>query len=236
MQSFVIGCMACRGFMEAQDADDGYGVQFGDQNMFGYKQQEWEKFATGTQLLEALGEKEVRGRLKAKEPPLLHEGAALECAERLLLHEQGFLTPEKLGASQGATIKQRLVALGFECDDEMTSLQCARRLLRLREVPLEELLDEEPAANANAHINADAEDNSEESLESRDFRSERKWHLHYNRKGCDSKHRVRRVPWSVGLWDTGSRSSRLARRLAKHNLAQLQTKPFQVRALGMLEH
>lgn len=106
---------------------------------FGYPQREWDTFSTGGDLVAALDEEEIRARLRVLRPPLPHDGCTLECAERLLVHQQGRRTPQALVHAWGVEmIKGRLTALGL--DSQGTSLECAQRLLFLLEnVPLEKL-------------------------------------------------------------------------------------------------
>jgi len=135
--SFVIGCSACLGYADVPQDDlggpDGYA--------FGYPPRDWAAFGTGAELLAAVGEEEVRGRLRAARPQVPQDGLAAECAERLLLREQGARTPQALLASAGgvAQVRQRLAAVGLSCDGQPQ--ECAQRLLFLLEdAPLASLL------------------------------------------------------------------------------------------------
>jgi hypothetical protein len=126
-KSFVLGCTACLGYCEEQEEQEG---REGEWLKFGYPARDFQSFASGEALLSECGEQEIRERLRAKHPPLLSEGAALECAERLLLHETGMLLPEVLLEQLGKdskTLKKRLEALCLKTTG--SPLDLARRLL-----------------------------------------------------------------------------------------------------------
>lgn len=134
--SFVIGCSACLGFGDIEQDDlggpDGY--------EFGFPDRDWRGFLGGRDLLAALGEEEVRERLRALRPSLPHDGSVLECAERLLIREQGVRSPEEVLQMGGniLALKGRLEAVGLSSDGP--PLECAQRLLFLSyDVPLESL-------------------------------------------------------------------------------------------------
>lgn len=138
-KSFVIGCTACLAgatlAMDDSDGPDGDDVEYSEQNMFGYPDRSWHSFADGEALLQELGEDEIRDRLRKRFRKLaspLSEGILLECAERLLLLEQGVESPEALADSVGsALIAERLNAVGLPSDGH--ALLLAQRLLSLRE-------------------------------------------------------------------------------------------------------
>lgn len=134
--SFVLGCSACLGPAADQQADlggpDGYA--------FGYPARDWKAFAGGQELLAAVDAEEVRGRLRALQPPLPHDGSLAECAERLLLREQRVRLPQDVLKMDGSLIvlKRRLEAVGLRSDGP--ALECAQRLLfLLYDVPLDSL-------------------------------------------------------------------------------------------------
>jgi len=80
--SFCIGCTACLGCTELPD-----GVSFNEKNMFGFPERQWKDFCSGLEVLQAIGEEEVRARLKFLEPALVPEQDALSatlCADWLL--------------------------------------------------------------------------------------------------------------------------------------------------------
>mmetsp|Transcript_134429 Transcript_134429/g.218763 ORF Transcript_134429/g.218763 Transcript_134429/m.218763 type:complete len:528 (-) Transcript_134429:114-1697(-) len=133
--SFVIGCSACLGFEDEKQEDLGGPAGYN----FGYPHRDWADFDDGGDLLKKVGEEEVRARLRAVRPPLPADGHAAECAERLLLHEQGVRTPEALlAASSAAALRQRLREAGLSGDGQ--PLECAQRLLFLLvNKPLESL-------------------------------------------------------------------------------------------------
>lgn len=126
-RSFVLGCTACLGDYEATE------LQIGRQpDAFGYPDRAWENFNSGKDLLEEVGEAEIRDRLRARVVPRPSGGSALECAERLLLLEQQ-LTPQQLLEKVGnESITQRLGALDLKRTG--TPLDQARRLLLLLDV------------------------------------------------------------------------------------------------------
>lgn len=78
--SFVIGCTACLGCTDATEEN------FGEQNVFGYQERDWLSFASGAEMLASIGEQEVRDRLADQGTAV---GSALECADQLLLLEEG---------------------------------------------------------------------------------------------------------------------------------------------------
>eukprot|EP00746_Dinoflagellata_sp_MGD_P070606 gnl/MRDRNA2_/MRDRNA2_28887_c0_seq1.p1 gnl/MRDRNA2_/MRDRNA2_28887_c0~~gnl/MRDRNA2_/MRDRNA2_28887_c0_seq1.p1 ORF type:complete len:486 (+),score=94.71 gnl/MRDRNA2_/MRDRNA2_28887_c0_seq1:72-1529(+) len=128
---FVIGCAACLGLTD-DDLQDGSE----EHHQWGYPPREFERYESGKALLADLGEKEVRDRLRTRDPPILHRGTPLECAERLLLHEQRLTTAHALlmsvGGSSGRKILvQRLLAVGLKAHGEPVEL--AQRLLILRD-------------------------------------------------------------------------------------------------------
>lgn len=132
---FVAGCTGCLGFAFEHDQHVG-----GGGHGFGYPKRDWFSYASGGELLAAIGEEEVRGRLRGKPPPIPRGGCAAECAERLLLCEQGIssaaLLLEAAGGGQlcsdtqrAKVLRQRLVAVGLSGDGK--PLECASRLLLL---------------------------------------------------------------------------------------------------------
>lgn len=138
--SFVFGCTACLDLpldndSEIEDFDGPPGFDFG------YPQREWHTFVSGEDLLQKVGEKEVRDRLRARRPRLPCDGGPAECAERLLLTEQGLASAEQLLEQAGgsaAQLRERLRAVGL--DFKGPALECAQRLLFLCwNVPLEML-------------------------------------------------------------------------------------------------
>mmetsp|Transcript_12123 Transcript_12123/g.22232 ORF Transcript_12123/g.22232 Transcript_12123/m.22232 type:complete len:568 (-) Transcript_12123:107-1810(-) len=133
--SFVIGCSACLGFEDEKQEDLGGPAGYN----FGYPHRDWADFDDGGDLLKKVGEEEVRARLRVVRPPLPADGHAAECAERLLLHEQGVRTPEALlAASSAAVLRHRLLEAGLSSDGQ--PLECAQRLLFLLvNKPLESL-------------------------------------------------------------------------------------------------
>jgi len=138
--SFVIGCSACLGqaCMGCEDEEqDDLGGPAG--YAFGWQHRDWAVFLNGAELLAAVPEEEIRGRLHALPHPLPSHGTLAECAERLLLREQGPWTAEKLLAAAGAASpRQRLTAVGLSSAGH--PLECAVRLLFLLENrPLESL-------------------------------------------------------------------------------------------------
>lgn len=80
--SFVIGCMAC--FGGAADINQYLG--FSGANEFGYPERDWQSFDNAQHVLDALGGVEIRDRLEVLH--LSAQGNDLDCAERLLAHEQ----------------------------------------------------------------------------------------------------------------------------------------------------
>jgi len=137
--SFVIGCAACLG---VSDLAQGEGLNYSDKNQFGYPQRDWAAFADGAQLLAALGQDEVRARLRQVRLP--HKGIPIECAERLFFYERGIRTPEELLAASGRectpllSVQRRLAAMRLATEGR--PLELARRLLLLRVHPLKLLL------------------------------------------------------------------------------------------------
>jgi len=141
VRSFVLGCSACMGCMGSGDSNQGMSANSPGQ--FGYPQRSWEKYAGGDVLLAALGEREVRDRLRLHHPLALQSGGAAECAERLLLLELGIQTYEDVLASiggQGKMLVRRLEAVGLRQDGNFE--QCARRLLLLLASPVTSLSPE----------------------------------------------------------------------------------------------
>lgn len=132
VRSFVLGCSACLGSEENNEAM----VALGSPGEFGYPERKWENFTGGDMLLAALGEHEVRDRLRFQHPTALQIGGAVECAERLLLLELGVQTCEDLLSRGGHRdiLARRLEAAGLRQDG--SSLECAERLLLLRETPV----------------------------------------------------------------------------------------------------
>jgi len=92
--SFCIGCTGCLGFEASED------LQFNDKNVFGFPIQNWASFENGEAVLAAIGEDEVRARLKVRKPTLVAEQDALcavLCADWLLPIEiEAFNTEEDL--------------------------------------------------------------------------------------------------------------------------------------------
>merc|ERR1711874_688528 len=99
---------------------------------FGYPERHWDSFGGGDVLLAAVGEREVRYRLKHRQSPVtpvLQGGSAAECAERLLMLELGLQSPEALLSAPGnerAVLVRRLEAVGLRSDG--SSQECAERL------------------------------------------------------------------------------------------------------------
>lgn len=123
--------------------DSNQGMSANSPGQFGYPQRNWEKYAGGDVLLAALGEREVRDRLRLHHPLALQSGGAAECAERLLLLELGIQTYEDVLASsggQGKMLVRRLEAVGLRQDGNFE--QCARRLLLLLASPVTSLSPE----------------------------------------------------------------------------------------------
>jgi len=82
MASFCIGCTACLGLEELPET-----LNFNDKNIFGFPVRPWLDFAHGEEVLAALGEEEVRARLRVRDPTLRAEQeslSAIRCAELLL--------------------------------------------------------------------------------------------------------------------------------------------------------
>lgn len=82
VSSFCIGCTACFGCTEAQQD-----VSFNAKNVFGFEDRMWLDFSNAAEVLEMLGEQEVRARLKVMQPELaedLDKLSAEICADRLL--------------------------------------------------------------------------------------------------------------------------------------------------------
>lgn len=136
--AFVLGCMACQGFQDEEDQErrpDEHVV-----NQFGFPARNWYSFASGSQLHAVIDEKEVKARLRASNPPL-PQGTAVENAERLLLHEQGFRSPgvllSAIGDDSGLLI-HRLVAVGLPCHG--SHREQAQRLLLMRTVSVRAML------------------------------------------------------------------------------------------------
>lgn len=80
--SFCIGCTACSGCTELPDE-----LAFEEKNMFGFPDRQWTGFCSGREVLDAVGEEEVRARLKVMEPALVAEQDAFSaelCADWLL--------------------------------------------------------------------------------------------------------------------------------------------------------
>jgi len=92
--SFVIGCTACLGHVDENGEQEDLGGPEGYD--FGYPARDWAAFASGEEVVAALGDEEIRARMRAHRPPLRHEGDLAECAERLLLREQGVRSAEAL--------------------------------------------------------------------------------------------------------------------------------------------
>merc|ERR1712232_591142 len=136
--SFVIGCAACLGVSDLAQG----GLHYSDKNQFGFPQRDWATFADGAELLTALGQDEVRARLRHVRLP--HKGIAIECAERLFFYERGIRTPEELLAASGRectpllSVQRRLAAMRLATEGR--PLELARRLLLLRVQPLKLLL------------------------------------------------------------------------------------------------
>jgi len=90
--SFCIGCTGCLGFEASDD------LEFNDKNVFGFPMRNWAGFANGEAVVAAIGEHEVRARLKVREPTLVAEQDALcavLCADWLLPIEiEAFNTEE----------------------------------------------------------------------------------------------------------------------------------------------
>lgn len=140
--SFVIGCTACLGHVDENGEQEDLGGPEGYD--FGYPARDWAAFASGEEVVAALGDEEIRARMRAHRPPLRHEGDLAECAERLLLREQGVRSAEALleaaggGAAGGAVLRRRLATVGLSCGGQ--PLECAQRLLfLLQDEPLESL-------------------------------------------------------------------------------------------------
>lgn len=80
--SFCIGCTACFGCQEEQEE-----LEFNENNVFGFPQRDWLQHSSGKQVLELIGEDEVRARLKILQPNLVEQHNQLSaelCADRLL--------------------------------------------------------------------------------------------------------------------------------------------------------
>jgi hypothetical protein len=125
--------VACLGF----DSESDLRPIEHDANQFGFAAREWNAFSSGAQVLADIGQDEIRVRLRARKPALPEGRSAAECAECLLLHEQGLTTAAALvsavGGSSGARLlEDRLSALGLPSGG--TVLEKARRLLMLRTV------------------------------------------------------------------------------------------------------
>lgn len=106
----------------------------GSPGEFGYPERNWDNFAGGDMLLAALGEREVRDRLRLGHPTALQNDGVAECSERLLLLESGAKTSEDLLCSLGGPrdiLARRLEAVGLS--QHGSSEECARRLLLLLE-------------------------------------------------------------------------------------------------------
>jgi hypothetical protein len=131
IRSFVLGCSACLG---SEEKNDGL-VTLGSPGEFGYPSRKWESFTGGDMLMAAIGEREVRNRLRFHHPSALQVGGALECAERLLLLELGVKSCAELlaGCGDRDVLARRLEAVGFRQDGN--SLECADRLLSLLHSP-----------------------------------------------------------------------------------------------------
>lgn len=134
---FVIGCAACLGL-----ADDDLQEGSEEHHKWGYPVRDFECYKSGKALLADLGDDELRDRLCIRQPPLLQRGTALECAERLLLHEQRLTTAHALlmsvgGVSGRKLLVQRLLAVGLKTHGE--PLELAQRLLQLRDKTVKEL-------------------------------------------------------------------------------------------------
>jgi len=140
-RSFVLGCVACRcgGALEEETrpAEDNI-------NQFGYPERDWFAFSSGAEVLATLGADEVQDRLREHHRRAPQGGSTVERAERLLLREQGWLSPIALlsamgGASLGGrAIGERLMAVGLPSDG--LNLERARRLLLLRTVSVKAML------------------------------------------------------------------------------------------------
>merc|ERR1740121_1127596 len=137
IKSFVLGCNACRGCADM-------GEVFQDVDLhdceFGYPDRVWKEFAGGDMLLAGVGEREVRHRLKHRESGGLHDGGAVECAERLWLAQMGIENPTQLLAAPGSgrgALARRLEAVGLRQEGDRTEL--AERLLLLRDSRVEAL-------------------------------------------------------------------------------------------------
>jgi len=138
--SFVIGCLKCAGF---EDEVGGSHLQFGDQNQFGYPQRNWASFQSGSDLLAALGEEEIRDRLRSrKETHHLSDDAIEACAERLLLHELGHASPQEHldilykgqdEASQAEELGRRLDVVGLSVRGSVRERAAKLWLLREKE-------------------------------------------------------------------------------------------------------
>jgi hypothetical protein len=137
VNSFVLGCSACQGSLDAHQAGL---VTAGADGEFGYPARKWANFAGGDMLLAAVGEKEVRHRLSLHPASAPKNGGAAECAERLLLLEVGLSSAEALLSTHGGertALERRLQAVGLRYDG--SSVDCANRLLLLRHALLSSL-------------------------------------------------------------------------------------------------
>jgi hypothetical protein len=136
-QPFVIGCAACLGLTD-DDLQDGSE----EHHEWGYPSRDFDGYKNGEALLADLGDKEIRDRLHIRKSPLSQKGTSVECAERLLLHEQRLTTAQALlmsvgGISGRKLLAQRLLAVGLKAHGQ--PLELAERLLLLRDRTVKEL-------------------------------------------------------------------------------------------------
>jgi hypothetical protein len=109
-------------------------LSFNEKNMFGFPQRNWLDFADGETVLAAIGEAEVRARLKAREPSLLAEQEVLSaalCAHWLLQVEMDVFTI--------ADIEHFRLQLQREEDEHQYRLQIEREAEEYREYEQEQL-------------------------------------------------------------------------------------------------
>jgi len=108
--SFCIGCTACLGCREAQELD------FNENNVFGFQEEDWLSISDGTHLLKMLGEEQVRIRLLVMQPHLVNEIDHLSaqlCAEQLLplgiVQQRDILEDERIHAEHQAYLNREAV-------------------------------------------------------------------------------------------------------------------------------
>mmetsp|Transcript_74156 Transcript_74156/g.141195 ORF Transcript_74156/g.141195 Transcript_74156/m.141195 type:complete len:955 (+) Transcript_74156:168-3032(+) len=108
-----------------------------------FPKRDWLSFSSGGSVLAEASEPEIRHRLKLAHKSELNEDSIKECAERLLLLEQGFASIEALVANvEKPSLVERLKAVGLPTNGPAGLL--AQRLLRLRAQSIHAMPPEPP--------------------------------------------------------------------------------------------